>query len=99
MRWFGIQEAFLTWLAAERKVSVSTHRQALSALLFPYDKVLRLPWMDWVGRPEVRRCPPVVLSQEELLAVFRLLEGEHRLLAQLLYGNGMRLSLKDCNCT
>ena len=27
-------EAFLSWLANERKVSVSTHRQALAALLF-----------------------------------------------------------------
>ena len=32
-------EAFLSWLANERKVSVSTHRQAL-ALLFFYGKVL-----------------------------------------------------------
>ncbi|MGJ7488019.1 phage integrase N-terminal SAM-like domain-containing protein [Variovorax sp. LT2P21] len=40
-------EAFLGWLAAERKVSVSTHRQALSALVFLYAKVLqhRLPWL------------------------------------------------------
>ena len=32
-------EAFLSWLANERKVSVSTHRQALAALLFFYGKV------------------------------------------------------------
>ena len=32
-------EAFLSWLANERKVSVSTHRQALAALLFFYVKV------------------------------------------------------------
>ena len=31
-------EAFLSWLANERKVSVSTHRQALAALLFFYGK-------------------------------------------------------------
>ncbi len=39
-------EAFLSWLANERKVSVSTHRQALAALLFFYGKVLctDLPW-------------------------------------------------------
>ena len=33
-------EAFLSRLANERKVSVSTHRQALAALLFFYGKVL-----------------------------------------------------------
>ena len=32
-------EAFLTMLAAERKVSASTHNQALSALLFMYREV------------------------------------------------------------
>ncbi|WP_454771034.1 phage integrase N-terminal SAM-like domain-containing protein [Escherichia coli] len=36
----GEVEAFLSWLANERKVSVSTHRQALAALLFFYGKVL-----------------------------------------------------------
>jgi hypothetical protein len=33
-------EAFLSWLVNERKVSASTHRQALAALLFLYGKVL-----------------------------------------------------------
>ena len=47
-------EAFLTWLADERQVSVSTHKQALSALLFLYQKVLRLD-VPWLG-PGVR-CP------------------------------------------
>ena len=35
---------------------------------------------------------PVVLSQSELASVFRGLDGEQRLFAQLLYGTGMRLS-------
>jgi hypothetical protein len=33
-------EAFLTTLATERKVSASTHNQALSAVLFLYREVL-----------------------------------------------------------
>ena len=39
-------ESFLTMLAVERKVSASTHNQALSALLFLYREVLDidLPW-------------------------------------------------------
>ena len=46
-------EAFLSWLAADRCVAVSTHRQALSALLLLYQQVLglRLPWMDEIVRP------------------------------------------------
>lgn len=35
-------EAFLTMLATERKVSTSTHNQALSALLFLYREVLMI---------------------------------------------------------
>jgi len=35
--------------------------------------------------------PPVVLTKEELVPVFRALDGEHRLFAQLLYGTGMRI--------
>lgn len=87
-------EAFLTWLASERGVSVSTHRQALSALLFLYGKVLgvQLPWMDTIARPQPRRRLPVVLSAQEVAAVLALMEGEHRLLAQVLYGTGMRLT-------
>ena len=40
--------SFLTFLANERNVSVSTHRVALSALLFLYQKVLEvnMPWLD-----------------------------------------------------
>ncbi|WP_171829073.1 integron integrase [Kinneretia aquatilis] len=87
-------EAYLSWLSNERGVAVSTHRQALSALLFLYGKVLglSLPWMMDIGRPQLKRRLPVVLSQAEVLAVLDHLEGTHRLLAQLLYGTGMRIT-------
>ena len=87
-------EAFLSWLSAERSVSVSTHRQALSALLFLYQRVLgqQLPWMQSIGRPHRRPRVPVVLSRSEVAAVLAGLEGTHRILAQLLYGTGMRIA-------
>lgn len=87
-------EAFLGWLANERRVATSTHRQALSALLFLYAKVLRidLPRLGEIGRPRTQRRLPVVLSRDEVVAVLRLLEGEHRLFAQLLYGTGLRIA-------
>ena len=64
-------EAFLSWLANERKVSVSTHRQALAALLFFYGKVLctDLPWLQEIGRPRPSRRLPVVLTQPARAAV------------------------------
>ena len=42
-------EAFLTWLAHDRAVAPGTHRQALSALLFLYQRVLRLP-VPWIEK-------------------------------------------------
>ncbi len=63
-------EAFLSWLANERKVSVSTHRQALAALLFFYGKVLctDLPWLQEIGRPRPSRRLPVVLTPDGTVA-------------------------------
>ena len=46
-------QAFLSWLAADRQVSVSTHQQALSALLFLYQKVLGLGLRAYVGDVEL----------------------------------------------
>ncbi len=87
-------EQFLSWLANERKVAASTHRQALSALLFFYTKVLGvdLPWISEIGRPRASRRLPVALSPEEVARIFSFMEGEHLLLARLLYGTGMRIS-------
>ena len=87
-------ESFLSWLAVARQVAVSTHRQALSALLFLYQQVLgqRLPWMDDIARPQRKPRLPTVLSVAEVARVLALLQGEHRVLAQLLYGTGMRIS-------
>jgi len=87
-------EAFLSWLAADRQVAVSTHRQALSALLFLYQKVFGqdLPWMASIGRPHRPPRLPVVLSIDEVARILALLQGEQRLLAQLLYGTGLRIT-------
>jgi site-specific recombinase XerD len=86
-------EAFLTWLANVRRVSASTHRQALSAILFLYKEVLdtELPWLDEIGRPKAREHLPTVLSRTEIEQILSVMDGEMALLAKLLYGTGMRL--------
>jgi len=106
-------EAFLSWLAGERQVAVATHKQALAALIFLYQRVLalELPWLGEIGRPKSRVRLPVVLTPDEVARVLAALEddgggggggaaaanddsdraGPHRLLAQLLYGTGMRI--------
>jgi site-specific recombinase XerD len=86
--------AFLTMLATQRHVSVSTHNQALSALLFLYREVLGvvLPWLDDLKRPTLPRRIPSVLTQTEVTALLAALDGQMALLAKLLYGTGMRLN-------
>lgn len=103
IRWHGLRhpremgapevEAFLTMLATERKVSASTHNQALSALLFLYRQVLDidLPWLDGINRPGQSRRIPAVMTKDEVARVLAHMEGQTALLARLLYGTGMRL--------
>lgn len=86
-------EEFLTHLAAQRDLSASTQRQALSASLFLYRQVLStdLPWMNDVIRPVPRRRLPVVLSPDEMARVLACLVPQHQLFGHLLYGTGLRL--------
>jgi hypothetical protein len=98
-------EAFLTWLATERQVAPGTHKQALSALLFLYQKVLRpAPAVDGRNRPPAR-APPAGgavrgRSGGRAAATGRAAAAPgHALWAgrALLYGTGMRL-LEGCAC-
>ncbi|MBI2307896.1 MAG: integron integrase [Rhodocyclales bacterium] len=85
--------AFLGYLAGELKVSASTHHQALAALLFLYGGVLgvTLPWLAELDRPKKPKRMPVVLGHGEVERLLAMLDGTHALMAQLLYGTGMRL--------
>jgi integron integrase len=86
-------QAFLSYLANERAVSVSTHHQALCALLFLYKNVLaiELPWMENIQRPVKPVRQPTVLTRQEIDLIFAQMEGMPLLIARLLYGTGMRL--------
>jgi integron integrase len=86
-------EAFLTHLAVAGKVSASTQNQALSALLFLYKEVLRIdmPWLDTIVRAKRPQRLPVVLSRSEVREVLVRMQGVYGLLANLLYGTGMRI--------
>jgi integron integrase len=85
--------AFLTWLATERQVSASTQNQALAALLFLYERVLRLPVgpVEHVVRAKTPLRLPVVLSRDEVAGVLSQLHGAMWIVGTLLYGSGLRL--------
>ena len=86
-------EAFLAYLAVDRHVAASTQNQALSALLFLYREVLKMPleWVDVIWAKKPKRLP-TVLTREEVKAVLNQLEGIPLLVVQLLYGCGLRLN-------
>ncbi len=85
--------AFLTHLAVKEKVSASTQNQALSALLFLYRHVLSREMGDLGNVIRARRPKrlPVVLTREEVKAVLGNLTGDKWLMANLIYGAGLRL--------
>jgi len=87
-------EQFLTHLAVDRKVSAPTQNQALNALLFLYRNVLEinLPWLDKITRASRPQRRPVVLTRAEVQALLSQLQGVAWLIANLLYGSGLRLS-------
>jgi len=66
----------------------------LSAILFFFKQVLgrELGWMEGIVRARRSRHLPVVLSRNETQAVLAQLEGVQLLVAELLYGSGLRLS-------
>ena len=86
-------EAFLSHLATELNVAASTQSQALAALLFLYREVLaiELPWLDNITRAKKPQRLPVVLTSAEVRTILARLDGRNTLMANLLYGAGLRL--------
>jgi integron integrase len=84
--------SYLSHLAVNRRVSASTQKQALCALLFLYQQVLerKLDFID-LKRAKVSARIPVVFTRVEARAVLANLKGDYRLMAHLLYGSGLRL--------
>jgi len=82
---------FVTHLAVDKQVSWSTQNQALAALSFLY----KLYGID-LGNLDIVRAKkstylPTVLTHEEAMRVIEQLNGQYRIMAQLMYGGGLRL--------
>ena len=84
---------FLSYLANSRNVAASTQNQALNSILFLYREVLDIDLGDFGSYARAKKPDllPVVLSQEEVIAILDHLDGTPYLLTSLLYGCGLRL--------
>lgn len=84
---------FLDHLASDRNCRAGTQRVALNSLAFLYTKILDKP-LDNLGfkmatRP---RYLPTVLTISETVEIIERLEGVHRLIVEMMYGSGLRVS-------
>ena len=86
-------EQFLTHLAVNDHIAASTQNQALSALLFLYHHVLDLDLEETINAVRAKRPHhlPVVLDKTEVTRLLALLPNPPQLMAQLMYGCGLRL--------
>lgn len=83
---------FLSSLTTLSRASPSTQKQALNALVFLMQDALSIH----LGELKYRRAAPkdrlpTVLTTAECQALFRELDGTARLMAELMYGAGLRL--------
>lgn len=85
-------QRFLSQLAVERRMSASGQKQALNALVFLMQEALHIDLGEMEFRRARRRTKvPVVLSRAEVARLFASLSPGPRLMAELMYGTGLRL--------
>lgn len=88
----GVRD-YLSYLANIRGVAASTQNQAFNALLLLGREVLRIEMEDLNTGVRARTGThlPVVLTVEEVRALLGKLKGTLRLMAELIYGGGLRV--------
>ncbi len=86
-------EAFLSDMAVNKNYAASTQNVAMNAIVFLYKQVLQLPVSEEIAAVRSKKPVrlPVVLSRDEVFAVLENMSGVSGLMAQLLYGGGLRL--------
>lgn len=85
--------AYLSHIANTYGVSVNTQKTALNALVFLYEKYLKVELGDLGFKPaRKQRSIPTVLTPSEVKSIFEQLDGRNLLILEILYGSGLRVS-------
>jgi len=100
-------ECFINYLVRKRHLAASSQSQALNALVFMYKHDLEIEpgWMENLERVKRKKFLPTVLSVQEVRDIFSHMSGTPKLMAELIYGTGMRvaectqLRIKDIDFT
>ena len=85
---------WLSDLAVKERVAVATQAQALNAVVFFFREVLKRDPGDFSDFTRARRGRkvPTVLTQDECKRLFDAMDGTYRLMTQLMYAAGLRLT-------
>lgn len=84
---------FLTYLAIELNAAANTQKTAFNALMFLFNRFLKRPIENLEFRYARKpRRTPTVLSHDEAMRVIELMSDPYKLMTQLMYGAGLRVS-------
>ena len=83
---------FLTYLAVQRQVTASTQNLALCAIVFMYKHIFsrELTLLDDTVRAKAPKRVPIVLSNNEAMAIINSLKAPYQLMFSILYGSDLR---------
>jgi integron integrase len=85
---------YLNFLAVDKRVAAGTQNQAVNAILFLFRNVFYkdLNNIKNIVRAKKKKKLPVVLSIDEIKLLLATLEGTQRMILELIYGCGLRVS-------
>lgn len=86
-------EAYLSHLALVSEAAPNTQKTALNAIMFLYNRFLKRPIekLDFQYAKKPQKIP-TVFTHEEALAVIDCMVMPYKLMAQIMYGAGLRIS-------
>lgn len=86
-------EKFLSALAIEQNISRSSQKQAVNSIFFLMQDVLHIDLgeIEFITAENNKNQPLTVLSKDECNRLFAAMDGQQRLMAQLMYSAGLRL--------
>lgn len=98
LQWLGSDvRAFMLWMD-EQNYSAVSRKQALNAIKFTFDHVLKADMgrLELPPMPQVRQTLRTVPTREEIARILTGLNGQVKLMVALMYGSGLRVGCECC---
>ncbi|MBW2966084.1 tyrosine-type recombinase/integrase [Candidatus Woesearchaeota archaeon] len=86
-------KSYLAHLISEKKLSPSSVNLALCALRFFYEEILEKDIFKKISTPKQEKKIPTVLTKQEIFSMINSIKNKkHKLLIELMYSSGLRVS-------